>query len=276
MHWDRKRIGIIIAVAVMVTIFWLVAGHWMREANRFDDWVGILLSGSLLTLTAMVMAVGFLLLARGSWPIYAAGLAVLAFFATNGITPLYLVGGAIAFIAWYAAATVITRELNERRKIRISSILTHGLPKILFGLYLLASFAFYLTPASQNITQKEATTAFRAQVDKTSDLVLQSELEKLPAYEREQVKQQVSSQAVKTFVGFLNFQFCITPDTCTPSVLELLPPLYAFFFFLTLWGFGFIFRELGVLLGAGTFTFLRGSHLVSIEQEDAKVDVLKI
>jgi len=248
----------------------------MLQADRFDGWVQIIISAALLILTAMAMGLGFLLMAQGPWPAYIFTGAALIFVVINGLHPLYAVGIALAIVCWYIASVTINRELNERRKIRVSSILTHGLPKILLGLYLLISFAFYLTPASHNITEQDATTAFRDQVDKTSDLVLQAELQKLPSYQREQVKREISSQAVKTFTNILNFQFCITPDSCTPSMLELLPPLYAFLFFLTLWGFGFIFRELGVLLGAGTFAVLRGSHLVRIEQEDAKVDMLKI
>lgn len=248
----------------------------MHSPARFDDWMSILVPGSLLIITASLLALGALLLARGAWIWLLIGGTSLAFLAVNGLDWLFLLGIVLSGLLWYWASRHAARELVERRTIRISSILVHAMPKILLGLYILLSFAFYMTPASQNITEKDATTAFRQQLNRTYDTVLRSELAKLPPAQREQVQNQVSGQLIQAFKDTLDFQFCLTENVCTPTLLELLPPMYAFLFFLLLWSFGFIFREPAVALGAGLFRLLQKFHVVLIDQEDAKVEVLKI
>jgi hypothetical protein len=276
MKGDNKRTAILIMVIALAAVFWLAANVWMRSAGRFDNWSGMVITGVLLVMTAATMALGFILLARGMW-IWSVIIGVLGtFLAVYGFKSLYLVGVAAAGLLWYWSAFHAARELTERRTIRISSILVHALPKILLGLYLLLSFAFYMTPDSHNISQADATKVFKQQLDNTYNSGLMTELEKLPPAQRTQVQAQVTSQAAKTFEQALNFQFCLGPDACTPTLLELLPPLYAFLFFLTIWGFGFIFRELAVATGIGLFTVLKGFHFVAIETEDIKAEVLRV
>lgn len=272
----NKRIAILVTVLVVSAVFWAVASGWLNSPTRFDSWGGILLSGALLTVMGSALALAFLLLSRSYWTTYVIAGVLVIFLLVFGFGPLLLVGAALAWMFWWTAARRIARELTERRTIRVSSILSHGLPYILLGLYIMVSFAFYLAPGT-HMTAKEATTSFQKQLNKSSGAVLQSELDKLPPSQREQVKLQVNTQAAKTFAGMLNYRFCLPGSgTCTPTLLELLPPLYAFLFFLTLYGFGFIFRELGMLLGAGVFTILQGSHFLTVDQEDAKVDMLKL
>jgi hypothetical protein len=276
MPTDIKRPAISITIVVCAALFWIVARQWMYAPGHFDNWPGIIFSGALLTLLAAVMALGFFLLSRTQWISYVIAGILVTFLTVNGISILYMAGAVAVALVWWQSSRTISQELNDRRKIRVGSVLGHGMSRILLGLYLMLSFAFYLAPDTQNITQQDATQTFQHQLDATSGAVLQSELAKLPPSQREQVKRQISSEAVKTFVGILNFRFCLTPGNCTPSVLDLLPPLYAFLFFLTIWGFGFIFRELGILVGIGIFSVLQRFHVVSIAEEDAKVQVLKI
>lgn len=273
---NYKRPVILIAVILIATAFWMDAANWMQSDTRFDQWTNVLVPAALLTLTASAMALSFLLVSRGLWALSIIASVLGAFLVAFGFGTLFLAGAAVAAVCWWWASHIISRELVERRTIRVSSILSHGLPKILLGFYILTSFAFYATPASQNITREEASDAFQEQVEKTSDVILQGELEKLPPGQRAQVKRQISSQAVTTFSGLLNFQFCVSDTVCTPSVLELLPPLYAFLFFVTIWGFGLIFREVGVLLGSGLFIVLKGARFLDVSQEDTKADILKL
>lgn len=236
----------------------------------------MLVSSGLLIVFASMLALGILLLARGLWFWALIGGVLLAFLAVNGLTWLHILGMVIAALLWYWATRKVARELVERRTIRVSSILVHAMPKIMLGSYILLSFAFYLTPASQGITMEDTVITFRQQLDRTYDTVLQSELAKLPPSQREQVRDQVSGQLVQTFEKVLGYRFCLTEKVCTPAILDLLPPLYAFLFFLLIWSFGFVFRELAVASGTGLFRALQGLHIISIVQEDAKVDVLKI
>lgn len=276
MPHDIKRSVIAVVVVICAAVFWVVARQWMYAPGHFENWPGMLISGVLLTVTGAVIALGFLLFSGTPWRWGIIGGVLATFLAVNGVTILYLAGAVAVTLVWWRASNTIGRELTDRRTIRLRSVLSHGMPLIFLGLYLLLSFAFYLTPAAQDITQKEATQAFQGQLDATSDIVLDSELSKLPPSQREEVKRQISNQAVKTFIGVLKFRFCISLDTCSPSVLELLPPLYAFLFFITIWGFGFIFRECAVMVGSGVFYFLHRLQVVNIVEVDTKAQVLKL
>ena len=276
MKGDYKRTTIVTVLIALSAVFWIVAGNWMHSSSRFTDWAGIGISGGLLVIVASSLALGFLILSRGYWTWVAIAGVLGAYLAVNGFQMLYLVGAALALGLWAWSVRDTSRELTDRRTIRVNSIMVHALPKILLGLYILVSFVFYMTPDSRAISEKDATDALRVQIDSAYNTVLSSELNKLPPSQREQAKAQVTGLAIQILQRALSFNVCLAPDACTPTLLQLLPPLYAFLFFTVIWSFGFIFRELAVLLGMLVFAVLRGFKVVTIEQEDAKVDVLQI
>src|SRR3989344_1186418 len=109
----------------------------MYSSARFENWTGILVSGSLLIVTASMLALGVLLLARGVWIWLLIGGILLAFLAVNGLAWLYLLGIILAGSLWYWSSHNAARELVDRRTIRVSSILVHTMPKVLLGLYIL-------------------------------------------------------------------------------------------------------------------------------------------
>ncbi len=271
-----KRIGVVAVVLIIAVLFWVTAQVWLERPDQFSSWAAIWPPSLILIAFMAVVGLAFLLLDAQWWRLGVIVAGLVPFLFTFGINGLYALGLLIAAALWWLAAATIRRELRERRAIRATSIVHHSTSRVVLGIFILLSFAFYLLPSNQNVTAASVQRSFAGTISGTSNTLLADQLARLPAADRAQVAAEVSSEAARTLGTFLNKQICLTDAVCTPSFLEMLPSILAFLFFLALMSVGFFFRELAVPVAGGLFLLLQTTKFVTIAQEDAKVEVLRI
>jgi hypothetical protein len=258
-----KRISISVAVVVVSMLTWWVSRSWLNAGSPFTDYSGALWPAILLTLQAAVVGLAWMLLDRPLdrlAAILASWASFILFFTPN----IWYVSALPVFVAfWYVGSRRIQHDIHERSKLRVWSGLDRGVRLVLLGSYLMISLGFFLLPVSKATDVNAISKGIQGTATSTYDSQLvKDQLGQLPQSQQTVVKEQLGSQIdaqVHRWLGPLG---------------PYLPPILAFGLFLVLWGFSFIFRELGLALAVALFALLKATGFVTVGEKDVKAEVI--
>ncbi len=262
---EYKRIAVIVTAVAVSVLTWWATHSWLTGINPFTDYGSMVWPAVMIILQAGIIGLAWMLLER-PLDCLAAILASWALFVLFFSPDVWYISALPVFAAfWYIGSRRIQHDVHERSKLRLWSGLDRGVRLILLGTYLMISLGFYLLPVSRATDVSAISKGLQGSAQSTynSDFV-KSQLDQLPPSQQAQVRQEIGAQIdaqVRKWLGPLG---------------PLLPPILAFGLFVTLWGFSFIFRELGLALSVALFAFLKKTGFVQVGEKDVKAEVLKM
>ncbi|HTP57099.1 MAG TPA: hypothetical protein VMJ72_02385 [Candidatus Paceibacterota bacterium] len=260
-----KRISLIVAVVVVSMLTWWAAHAWLTVFSPFTDYVGMIWPAVMMIVLAAVVGIAWLLLEHPLDRVAAilASWATFVIFFSPDIWYLSVLPVFVGF--WYVGSRRIRHDIMDHTKIRVWSGLDRGVRLVLLGVYLMISLGFFLLPIGRTADVNLISQGIQGTVQSTynSDLV-KSQLTQLPPALQAQVKSELTTQIDTQIHQWLG------------PVAPYLPPLLAFGFFLILWGFSFIFRELGLALAVPLFAVLKKTGFVTVGEKDVKADVVTL
>ena len=260
-----KRLSLIIAVVLVSMLTWWAARAWLVGVSPFTDYVGMILPAVMMIVLAAVVGISWLLLEHplDRWAAILASWASFIIFFSPDIWYLSVLPVFAAF--WYVGSRRIRHDIMEHTKVRIWSGLDRGVRMVLLGVYLMISLGFFLLPIGRTADVNLISKSVQGTVQSTYDSQLvQAQLNQLPRAQQTQVKQELTTQIDAQIHQWLG------------PLAPYLPPLLAFGFFLILWGFSFIFRELGLALAVPLFMILKSTGFVTVGEKDVKAEVITL
>ena len=261
----NKSAGILVSTGLLSILFWALTYRWVFSSVKFQDF-GFLI-GLIVVFSFLVAFVGLGLLFLKTYLfkvilIFLSGIPLFFFFDFN---PLYILAITALFWIQIYAAGVISDEARERNKINVKVILRRGAPAIITSLFIMISFAYYLTPQVQAIAKnKSLPVTFQPLIKQIMINVFRGELENLSSSQKESVSNQASSEVFRQ----LN-------DLVRPAI-QFVPPLLAFALFLLLQSLAVLFVWLAVLFGVIIFKILKSVEFFTISEKAVKMEVIEV
>lgn len=260
-----KKTSILIVILLLAVVFWVWADKWINVSGKFDgsgNWVMPLIA---LVLMSTSVALAFLLIEDNrikNLIFIIVGTPAVAVF---GFTPYFPGALALTFLFHLVAIRRVRTELEQRIKINIGVIMKQALPMIIMPIFIVVSFAYFLSPSvQQSANKKELPSSVRTLIVKTVDSVIGSQLSNLPPAEKEQTRNEVMKEIMQRVNDF------VAPYS------KFIPPILAFGLFLVLIGFNFIFVWLGVWLAMLTFSILKSTGFVKIIKREVEAETIQI
>ncbi len=260
-----KKLSILITILIFAVVFWISANGWINNSGKFDNVGSWLTPTLLLVLLSSCIALAFLVIEERRVKdlifLVVGAPAIIVF----GFTQYFPEALAITFLFHLIAIKRVKTELEQRTKINIGVIMKQALPMIILPIFIVVSFAYYLSPLAQGSkNDKGLPPTVKSLLVKTVDAVVNSQLAGLPAKDQEQAKNQVMSQVSRWVLDY------VAPYS------QFFPPILAFGLFLVLIGFNFIFVWLGTWLAMLIFKVLKKIKFVSIIEKDVKAESITI
>ncbi len=262
----KKKIGSIIAVAIISVLFWISLFPWLKAGAGFGDiyaWLPPLLG---ICVLGAFISVSLILIEEVAWWIaisLVSAMPILMF----GANPYYLFFlVALMFGIWFTARDIRV-EIHERLKISVRGIVGRHMRYLLVPLMLGVSLAYFYSPQlhekvkggfiSQSVQQSS--------IDAIKNYVLTPEVFQL---QNNSGSGSSIEDKAKLALGLFN-------EKLSPF-LKYLPALYAFGLFLGLWSIGFILVWLSTLMARALFGLLLKTRFVIIEEVDVKAERIKL
>jgi len=253
-----KRI-ILTAVACFLSfVFWFKAKPWIVDPLRFQDvnvwlWPVIIL----IAYTAL-LALSFLLLPK-LYRLVAVVFNLGIFLIFFGVQEIVLAGGAIALLIQLSAIRAVQNAGDNSLHFKFVPALKPGISRLLTGVFILVSFAYFLSPGVQASAQnKELPQGIR----KTIQIVVGNYIGENLEIQNPRLKAETNNYIIKQVTTFLQPYF------------KFLPPILAFGLFLILQGISVVFVWLAVLLAFIVFWIFKTQGLVKIDKKPKEADVL--
>ena len=251
------------AIALVAWVLWWDVARWYEafSVGQQPASFSVLFLALLVSLTGLAF-----LLFRKKWLALSLGSLVwLAYFSNFPLSKLSLLGFGILILLSLKSAADISGELDQRTKINSRVILRRGMMPFLVGIFILASFAAFESPAINRFKNMQSLPSetegyIRVLVENTIGKNIKVRTEA----DRKNVIDQVSKETTHELNTFLEPYF------------PYAPPALAFTLFLILWGLSWIFVWLSVFLGMLIFWILKKTKVVKIEEKDVKAEVLVV
>lgn len=259
-----KKLIIFAIIFLLAIVFWTAVKPWVEGEVKFADWQIWWWPLMTLLVLAATSALAFLLIREVLWRVVVSLLIGLAFLLVFDFNVLYPGTFTVLILLQLMAARNIHQEVDQRTKINPERIFRHGLPWVIMPLLIMISFAYYLDPKVQASAQSnQLPPTVREVIAKTVDTFLGGELQKVPAAQRQQTKNQIIIETERQFTNLAKPYF------------RYLPPILAFGIFLILQGLSFVFTWLAVLIGMGMFWVLRRFKVVKITNKQVEAEAIE-
>ncbi|MDP3696979.1 MAG: hypothetical protein Q8R55_02995 [Candidatus Taylorbacteria bacterium] len=181
------------------------------------------------------------------------------------ISNLNLVGLFILIFLFYHAGDMVMGEMRERLKMNSRPLIRKGLVSFIVAFFVLASFAAFQSPAIEEFKNiKKLPSSSEIFIKTIVEQTLGGQLAEAGPDQKELVLNQVTKEVMGQANSFLEPYF------------QYAPPALAFGLFLVLWGVGWIFIWLAVLLGILIFWILKKAKFFRIEERDVKAETIVI
>lgn len=189
----------------------------------------------------------------------------LTFLGVFGFSGYYLVAILFLFLFFISSWSNIRSEITERTKLNIKTIAGSGLRNIITPLFIMISFAYFLSPNVQlSAKGQQLPPTVRQTIEVAVNIVIGGNLKNLPVAEQAQTKQTLIKEVLRQVTDLLG------------PYLKFLPPVLAFGLFLILQGLSFIFVWASALISWLVFWFLKKINFVRVETFDVKAEKLII
>ena len=260
-----KKLSILGIILVFAVVFWISADKWINNSGKFDNVGNWLIPLVSLVILSSCISLAFLIIDERRLKdlifLIVGAPAVVIF----GFTQYFPGALAITFLFHSIAIKRVKTELEQRTKINIGIIIKQALPMIILPIFIVISFAYYLSPlVQQSVNEKGLPSSFRSLLTKSVDTVVNTQLADLPAKDKEQAKNEVMNKITSWALNY------IAPYS------QFIPPVLAFGLFLVLIGFKFIFVWLGTWLAMLFFLILKKTGFVTIIEKDVKAQAIVI
>lgn len=260
-----KKIGILVSTAVVSIWFWFLANDWILSPSKFRDIDSLVFLIIAFSILVSFIALGFLFLDKYPLKVILIFLSVLPIFFVFKFDPLYLLAITILFWIQLYASKNIKDEAEERNKINIRIILRRGVPPIITSLFVVLSFAYFLSPSVQAIVEERTLPpTFRQTIRKVAGTLFENDFQNVPPSERESITEQATEETFRRLNSFIQ------------PFITFVPPLLAFGLFLTLQSLIFFFIWIVVLFGMIIFKILEATGFFTKKEIDVKSEVIEI
>ncbi len=252
-------------VLVAVLAWWMWLGG---QSAKFNALTGIdfkIPALAAFILITAVLVLGYIVFQKRRWSLTATaviGFFFMLFFGWNWLN-LSAILIFLVFNLW--SATRVRREIVERRILNIQDAFYHGLTPIVFGLFVMISFAAYQSSWADQIKKaNQLPNQTQVFIQQIIDKFAGNKIQARTTGQRREVVNQVSSQVFQEFNSFLKPYF------------QYAPPVLAFGLFLILWGLSFVFIWLGMAVGMILYWITKKFRVVWVENKDMAAEVLVI
>lgn len=211
-----------------------------------------------------IISLGLAIFRNKRWTLVTAGIVGLVHLLLFGWNYINLVGvGGMVFLFLYARHDGV-EEINQRTTINPRMIVRRCASPVVMALFLLTSFAAFQSPVAKGIAEAgQLPSASQQLMRSIVESTIGSQIE-ARGQEKENIINEISGRTFQQINSILKPYF------------RYAPPLLAFGLFLILWGLGWIFVQLSVLVGIGVFWVLKKSKFLKIEKKDVKAEVLTV
>ena len=262
---QKKRIALIASVTGCSVLVWWTAHRWLTSTGRFDDWRVFILPALATILLAAVAGLSFMLLRSRMDRVAATTAAWASFVLFFEPSRWYLTVLPVFLLLWWDGGRRIRGELDDRKRIRIPSLVGSGTKHIVLGVFLMVSLGFYLLPVSRTTDVAAVSRSIQGSFDTAYDLpIVQSQMAELPPSLQAQFRRDMArsvDQFVHKWLG---------------PIAPYLPPLLALALFLGLWSLLGIIQWPASKLAAGMFMLLKAAGFVRMEEKDVKAHVISL
>lgn len=255
-------------VLVAITSFWMWAGvqNWLKGSlYDFSNIGNFIILGGLFAALLVLLSLGFVLFQNRIWSIYFGLIVGVIYSLLLGVSEINLVGIFILVMLFYHAQDIIIGEVKERIKMNSRLLLKKGMVNVVVSFFILVSFAAYQSPAIEEFKNiNKLPSSSEIFIKTVVEQMLNSQLGEISPQQKEQIFNQTTQEVVREFNLWLEPYF------------QYAPPALAFGFFVILWGVGWIFVWLAVLLGIIMFWGLKKTKFFRIEEKDIKAETILI
>ena len=257
-----KRI-VLISVAILGSaLSWLVTHSWLASENRFSDINAIVIFALALSLCAALISIAWMFLDK--W--YERGIVIAVSWIVFVIFwPFALSLSALVVIGllWWSAAQEVQNDLASRRQIQIRTVLGSSVRLILMAMFLSVSLGFYLSPDTQTAGLQTVSMGIKGQIEHVfQSSFIDDRISTLPPSLQKQFRTDVITAIDSTVKQYLG------------PVAHYIPSVLALGFFVVLWGFGWIFRQLALWMATAIFAILKRIGFIKIVTY--KIDAEKV
>ena len=255
-------------VLVGITSFWMWASVqvWLRGSLfEIQSVTDMTILAALFTVLLALLSVGMVIFHSRPTNIYFGLIVGGAYSLLFKISNLNLIGLFILIFLFYHAEDIVMGEMRERLKMNSRLLIKKGLVNLIVAFFVLASFAAFQSPAIEEFKNIQKLPSSSEIFIKTIvEQTLGGQLAEAGPDQKELVLNQVTKEVVGQVNSFLEPYF------------QYAPPALAFGLFLVLWGVGWIFIWLAVLLGILIFWILKKAKFFRIEERDVKAETIVI
>lgn len=265
---SRVNKFILWCVLVAVTSFWMWVGvHTWLQGSLFEirGEVNLAILSGLFIVLLTLLSIGLILFQNRLRSVYlglASGITYLLVFGINNVN---LVGTFILVMLFYHAQDIVHGEIKERIKMNSRLLIRKGLMNFIVAFFILLSFAAYQSPAIEsfkNITELPSSTDVF--IKSITEQTLGGQLQEASPEQKEFVLNQVTEEIRREANLWLKPYF------------QYVPPALAFGLFLVLWGLGWVFVWLTMLVGMLFFQVLKKINFLRIGERDVKAEQIVI
>jgi len=166
-------------------------------------------------------------------------------------------------LLWWSAAQEVQNDLASRRQIQTRTVLGSPIRLILMAMFLAVSLGFYLSPDTQSAGLKSVSVGINGQLDHVfKNSLIEDRMSALPVSLQKEFRLDVAQAIDSTVKQYLG------------PVAHYIPSVLALGFFVVLWGFGWVFRQLALWMATGIFAILKRTGFIKIVTY--KIDAEKV
>ncbi|MBI2676967.1 MAG: hypothetical protein HYX21_03440 [Candidatus Yanofskybacteria bacterium] len=253
-----KKILLAGTTCALSLFFWLKAKPWIADPLRFqevDVWLWPVVM--LIAYTAL-LALSLLLLPK-LYKLLAIFFNLAIFLIFFGVDQVILAGAGLAFLIQLSAVKAVQNAGENSLRFKFVPALKSGISRLLTSVFILISFAYFLSPGVQASAQnKELPQGIR----KTIQIVVGNYIGENLEIQNPRLKAETNNYIISQVTTFLQPYF------------KFLPPILAFGLFLILQGISVVFVWLAVLLAFIVFWILKMRGLVKIEKKPMEAEII--
>ena len=254
---------ILIGVAILGSaLSWLVTHSWLASENRFSNTNAIVIFTLALSLSVALISIAWMFLDK--W--YERGIVIVGSWIAFTIlwpSALSLLVIVVIGLLWWSAAQEVQNDLANRRQIQIRTVLGSPIRLILMAMFLSVSLGFYLSPDTQTAGLQTVSMGIKGQIEHVfQSSFIDDRISTLPPSLQKQFRADVITAIDSTVKQYLG------------PVAHYIPSVLALGFFVVLWGFGWIFRQLALWMATAIFAILKRIGFIKIVTH--KIDAEKV
>ncbi|HEY4506964.1 MAG TPA: hypothetical protein VJH71_02280 [Candidatus Paceibacterota bacterium] len=260
-----KKSILLIFVGLAACLFWFWVQPWLASPVKFANagvWIRPLV---MLCVLSAFVGLALLLINNKLLRIVVSILVGLPPVLIYGYNHFFLLALLALVLLHLQAVKQIHIQEKGRIKIDVGEIMRHGLPVVIMPIFIMISFAFFLSPALQGVAkQGELPPTVNQVLNQVISGFVGQELSALPPSERLGVESQLVNEVMNKFNELLGPYFVF------------MPPVLAFGLFIILQGLSFIFVWLGMLVAMLVFWIMRKVGFVKIKTASVEAEVLEV